>query len=64
MTVTEKGYQLTFRSPKNATPEVIKDDVAQFAHVVVFAPETKSTCSTFYALLTLQFNASANRLCR
>ncbi|KAI0806816.1 dolichyl-diphosphooligosaccharide-protein glycosyltransferase [Fomes fomentarius] len=38
----KKGYQLTFRSPKNPTPEVIKDDVAQFAHVVVFAPETKS----------------------
>ncbi|KAI0700549.1 dolichyl-diphosphooligosaccharide-protein glycosyltransferase [Cerioporus squamosus] len=38
----KKGYQLTFRSPKDATPEVIKDGVAQFAHVVVFAPNTKS----------------------
>ncbi|RDX51551.1 dolichyl-diphosphooligosaccharide-protein glycosyltransferase [Lentinus brumalis] len=38
----KKGYQLTFRSPKDATPEIIKDDVSQFAHVVVFAPNTKS----------------------
>ncbi|RPD59242.1 dolichyl-diphosphooligosaccharide-protein glycosyltransferase [Lentinus tigrinus ALCF2SS1-7] len=45
-----KGYQLTFRSPKDATPEIIKDDVAQFAHVVVFAPNTK----TFAADVTPQ----------
>ena len=42
----EKGYKLTFRSPKDTTPEIIKDDVAQFAHVVIFAPETKSTSSS------------------
>ncbi|KAI0713611.1 dolichyl-diphosphooligosaccharide-protein glycosyltransferase [Earliella scabrosa] len=38
----KQGYQLTFRSPKDVTPEIIKDDVAQFAQVIVFAPETKS----------------------
>ncbi|KAI1791499.1 dolichyl-diphosphooligosaccharide-protein glycosyltransferase [Ganoderma leucocontextum] len=46
----KKGYKLTFRSPKATTPEIIKDDVAQFAHVVVFAPETK----TFAADVTPQ----------
>ena len=28
---------------KDAAPAVIEDDVAQFAHVVVFAPDSKST---------------------
>ncbi|KAI0668417.1 Dolichyl-diphosphooligosaccharide-protein glycosyltransferase subunit [Trametes maxima] len=38
----KQGYKLTFRSPKEAEPQVIKDDVAQFAHVILFAPDTKS----------------------
>ncbi|KAI0831642.1 Dolichyl-diphosphooligosaccharide-protein glycosyltransferase subunit [Trametes gibbosa] len=38
----KQGYKLTFRSPKDAQPQVIKDDVAQFAHVIVFAPNTKT----------------------
>ncbi|KAI0657230.1 dolichyl-diphosphooligosaccharide-protein glycosyltransferase [Cubamyces menziesii] len=38
----KQGYKLTFRSPKEAEPQIIKDDVAQFAHVIVFAPDTKS----------------------
>ena len=40
--LTEKGYNLTFRSAKDSQPVVIEDDVAQFAHVVVFAPDSKS----------------------
>ncbi|KAI0747762.1 Dolichyl-diphosphooligosaccharide-protein glycosyltransferase [Daedaleopsis nitida] len=40
--LANKGYKLTFRSPKDASPEIIKDDVAQFAHVIMFAPETKT----------------------
>ncbi|OCH90665.1 Dolichyl-diphosphooligosaccharide-protein glycosyltransferase 48kDa subunit [Obba rivulosa] len=38
----EKGYDLTFRSPKDEEPVVIKDDYPQFSHVIIFAPETKS----------------------
>ncbi|KAI0648379.1 Dolichyl-diphosphooligosaccharide-protein glycosyltransferase subunit [Trametes meyenii] len=38
----KQGYKLTFRSPKEAEPQIIKDDVAQFAHVILFAPDTKS----------------------
>ncbi|KAI0093813.1 Dolichyl-diphosphooligosaccharide--protein glycosyltransferase subunit WBP1 [Irpex rosettiformis] len=40
--LTESGYELTFRAPRDAKPAVIEDDVAQFSHVVVFAPDTKS----------------------
>ncbi|TBU26101.1 dolichyl-diphosphooligosaccharide-protein glycosyltransferase [Dichomitus squalens] len=57
----KKGYKLTFRSPKDTTPEIIKDDVAQFAHVVVFAPETKTfagdiTPQTLVSLLSKKTN--------
>ncbi|KAI8999107.1 Dolichyl-diphosphooligosaccharide-protein glycosyltransferase subunit [Trametes punicea] len=41
----KQGYKLTFRSPKDAEPQIIKDDVAQFAHIVFFAPDTKSYAS-------------------
>lgn len=40
--LTDKGYNLTFRSPKDAKPVIIEDEVAQFSHVVVFAPDSKS----------------------
>ncbi|CDO71858.1 hypothetical protein BN946_scf184940.g5 [Trametes cinnabarina] len=40
-----QGYKLTFRSPKATEPQIIKDDVAQFAHVIIFAPDTKSYAS-------------------
>lgn len=39
----ERGYELTYRSPKDVTPTVIEDDIPSFAHVIIFAPETKST---------------------
>ena len=38
----KNGYQLTFRAPKDSSPAVIEDGEAKFAHVVVFAPDTKS----------------------
>ena len=41
--LTENGYELTFRAPKDTTPSVLEDGVAQYSHVVVFAPESKST---------------------
>lgn len=44
--LTEKGYSLTFRSAKDATPVIIEDEVAQFSHVVVFAPNSKSMSPT------------------
>ncbi|KAI8985008.1 hypothetical protein BD414DRAFT_72913 [Trametes punicea] len=34
----EQGYKLTF---KDAESRIIKDDVAQFTHIVFFAPDTK-----------------------
>lgn len=45
--LTEKGYELTFRAPKDVTPAIIKDDVAAFSHVVLFTPDTKSACIRF-----------------
>lgn len=38
----ERGFELTFRDPKQKAPLIIEDDVPQFAHVVFFAPTTKS----------------------
>lgn len=40
--ITEQGYDLTFRAPKAETPAVIEFDAPSFAHVILFAPETKS----------------------
>ncbi len=40
----DSGYELTFRGPKDEAPLLIEDDVASFAHVIVFASDTKSTC--------------------
>lgn len=37
----EQGYDLTFRAPKEVTPKVIEDDIPSFAHVILFAPESK-----------------------
>ncbi|EAU81990.1 dolichyl-diphosphooligosaccharide-protein glycosyltransferase [Coprinopsis cinerea okayama7 len=33
----DRGYDLTYRSPKAETPLVIEDDVANFAHVIVLS---------------------------
>ncbi|KAI5120154.1 hypothetical protein M0805_003641 [Coniferiporia weirii] len=41
----DRGYELTFRDPKEKTPLIIEDDVPQFAHVILFAPTTKSYAS-------------------
>ncbi|KAI0692223.1 Dolichyl-diphosphooligosaccharide--protein glycosyltransferase subunit WBP1 [Cytidiella melzeri] len=53
--LTESGYNLTFRSPRDTKPAVIEDDVAQFSHVVVFAPDTKNFAQdvTPQSLITL-----------
>jgi len=37
-----RGYELTFRAPKDVAPAVLQDDVAQFNHVIVFAPTAKT----------------------
>ena len=41
---TEKGYDLTFRAPKDVEPAIVEFDAPQFSHVILFAPETKSMC--------------------
>ena len=41
----ERGYELTFRSPKNDTPPVLQDDIPTFNHIILFAPDTK--CEKF-----------------
>lgn len=46
--LTENGYDLTFRTPRDVKPAVIEDDVPQFSHVVIFAPDTKSTYPCIY----------------
>lgn len=40
--LTNEGYQLTFRAPKDFSPAIIEDGVANFAHVILFAPDAKS----------------------
>ncbi|KAH8114128.1 Dolichyl-diphosphooligosaccharide-protein glycosyltransferase [Phellopilus nigrolimitatus] len=54
----EKGYELTFRDPKEKTPVIIEDDVPQFAHVILFAPTAKSYAPdiTPQSLITLLSN--------
>ena len=46
--LTDKGYNLTFRSSKEQKPTIIEDDVAQYSHVVIFAPDFKSAHSYLY----------------
>jgi oligosaccharyltransferase complex subunit beta len=41
----KNGYELTFRAPKDTAPLVLQDGVANFAHVIVFAPDTKTYAS-------------------
>ncbi|EKM83135.1 hypothetical protein AGABI1DRAFT_111630 [Agaricus bisporus var. burnettii JB137-S8] len=38
----EKGYDLTFRSPRADAPLLTQDGVPSFSHVIFFAPDTKS----------------------
>ncbi|KDQ59693.1 hypothetical protein JAAARDRAFT_175179 [Jaapia argillacea MUCL 33604] len=38
----KKGYELTFRAPKDVSPAIIQDDIPSFSHVILFAPETKA----------------------
>lgn len=52
MPVIADGYELTFRSPKDESPPIIEYDESSFAHVVLFASETKSKylffCASYY----------------
>ncbi|KAK0442910.1 oligosaccharyl transferase beta subunit [Armillaria borealis] len=57
----DSGYELTFRGPKNEAPLLIEDDVASFAHVIVFASDTKNfakdiTPQNLVQLLSLNTN--------
>ncbi|KAH7914085.1 Dolichyl-diphosphooligosaccharide--protein glycosyltransferase subunit WBP1 [Hygrophoropsis aurantiaca] len=38
----KRGYDLTFRAPKDVSPAITEYDVPSFAHVILFTPETKS----------------------
>jgi len=38
----ERGYHLTFRSPKDAQPAAIENDHSPYSHVILFAPEAKT----------------------
>lgn len=40
--MTDQGYDLTFRGPKDDKPLIAEYDEVAFAHVVLFASETKS----------------------
>ncbi|KAJ7281774.1 oligosaccharyl transferase beta subunit [Mycena rebaudengoi] len=37
-----QGYELTFRGPKDETPLLVEHDVPTYAHVILFASESKS----------------------
>ncbi|KAJ7577529.1 oligosaccharyl transferase beta subunit [Mycena floridula] len=39
--LTANGYTLTYRDPKQDNPLLIEDDIPSFAHVVMFATDTK-----------------------
>ena len=45
----ERGYELTFRAPKSDTPTIIQDDIPNFNHIILFAPDTK--CEIFTRLI-------------
>ncbi|KAI6106514.1 Dolichyl-diphosphooligosaccharide--protein glycosyltransferase subunit WBP1, partial [Pisolithus croceorrhizus] len=38
----ERGYQLTFRGPKDTHPPIEQYGIPGFSHVILFTPETKS----------------------
>ncbi|KAF8126565.1 Dolichyl-diphosphooligosaccharide--protein glycosyltransferase subunit WBP1 [Boletus edulis] len=42
----KRGYDLTFRAPKDASPAVAAYDVPNYAHVILFTPDTKCTSPT------------------
>ena len=39
----ERGYELSFRGPKDVEPALLQYDEPQFNHVILFAPTTKCT---------------------
>lgn len=39
--IPERGYELTFRSPKADKPPIIEYDIPTFSHIILFAPDTK-----------------------
>lgn len=43
--LTASGYELTFRAPKDVTPAAVENDIPSYAHIVLFAPTTKSFSS-------------------
>ncbi|KAB5592117.1 Oligosaccharyltransferase complex subunit beta [Ceratobasidium theobromae] len=57
----KRGYNLTFRSPKDVSPAITEYDVPSFSHVILFAPNSKSFASditpqSLVNLLTLGTN--------
>ncbi|KAG8697023.1 oligosaccharyl transferase glycoprotein complex, beta subunit [Ceratobasidium sp. 394] len=57
----KRGYNLTFRSPKDVSPAITEYDVPSFSHVILFAPTSKSFASditpqSLVKLLTLNTN--------
>ena len=48
--LAERGFELTFRDPKEKEPLIIEDDVPQFSHVVLFAPSTKCAFGVLHLL--------------
>ncbi|KAJ2913568.1 hypothetical protein MD484_g6824, partial [Candolleomyces efflorescens] len=57
----DQGYDLTFRSPKVEKPLIIEDNVANFAHVILLAPEARNlgkdiTPQAIVELLSLKTN--------
>ncbi|KZS98780.1 Dolichyl-diphosphooligosaccharide-protein glycosyltransferase [Sistotremastrum niveocremeum HHB9708] len=53
-----KGYDLTFRAPKDEKPVILEDDIPAFSHVIFFAPTTKNFASdiTPQSIITLLEN--------
>ncbi|KAF8528177.1 Dolichyl-diphosphooligosaccharide--protein glycosyltransferase subunit WBP1 [Hysterangium stoloniferum] len=59
--LTERGYELTFRAPKEDSPQLFKYDEPQFSHVILFTPSAKSyakdvTPQSLVRLLSLNTN--------
>ncbi|KAF9228804.1 Dolichyl-diphosphooligosaccharide-protein glycosyltransferase 48kDa subunit [Gyrodon lividus] len=41
----KRGYNLTFRAPKDASPAISEYDVPNYSHVILFTPDTKTYAS-------------------
>jgi len=58
----DRGYELTFKSPRDESPSLTSFDERSFDHLVLFSPSTKSEPAlTFYTASHPKLNSQADR---